>query len=278
VKAEEPLEELVVAVRASSKYSAVCTELIRNIGRRELATRHSPKEAIKETKNKLHQVGAAYMPTRLQYERWEHELRQAQGNPEALKPACRQILSQHASTRERLPILDSLYARTLGDLAPIHSLMDIACGFNPLAAPWMPLAEDARYAAYDIYEDLIGFVGRCLPVLGLVGQAQARDVTVGLAGVPAADVALLLKAIPCLEQIDKLCAGTLLDSIPAHYVLVSFPVHSLGGAARQMREHYAAHLRELLQDKGWNYQQYDLESELAFLCEKPDAPSLYGGV
>jgi 16S rRNA (guanine(1405)-N(7))-methyltransferase len=269
VDPEEALQALVAAVQMSGKYRAVCSDLIRNVGRRELAARRGLKEAIKATKNTLHQVSAAYMPTHVQYAQWERTLRLTGGDPAAVRAACRAIMAQHASSRERLPILESLYARTLSDIAPVRSVLDIACGFNPLAAPWMPLAQGARYHAYDIYTDLIGFIGRCLPLLGLDGEAEARDVTVGLPSMPVADVALLLKAIPCLEQLDRQCAGRLLDGAPAHYLLVSFPVRSLGGADRHMAEHYAAHLDELLQDRRWTRQRYVFESELVFLLEKP---------
>ena len=52
----------------------------------------------------------------------------------------------------------------------------------------------------------------------------------------------LLKALPCLEQIDKAAPARLLEYIPAEHLLVSYPVHSLGGRAKGMVAHYEAQL------------------------------------
>jgi 16S rRNA (guanine(1405)-N(7))-methyltransferase len=259
------LDGLTAAVAESGKYYDVCPALIRSIGARELAARRSLKEAIKATKNKLHQVGAAYWETRPHYEAWLRELESAaQGNGEGLRAACARIMSQHASSRERLPYLADFYAQTLQALAPVRSVLDIACGLNPLSIPWMPLAEDARYYAYDIYEGLMDFTRACLRRFGVAGNAACCDV-LSYDAYPETDVALLLKAIPCLEQLDKGAVPRLLESVPARCLVVSFPAHSLGGRDKGMPTHYEAHLHDLIRDKGWQAQRLLFASELVFV-------------
>ncbi len=273
MQTQDELEALVRAVQSSAKYRMVSVDLIRSIGARELLARGSLRDAIKACKSKLHQVGAAYMPARAQYERWEQSLRAAAGDQTALRSACRQVLAQHASTRERLPIVEAIFQRTLVELAPVESVLDVACGLNPLAAPWMPLAPAARYDACDIYADMVAFIRHCLPLMGLSGDVAVRDVTDGLPERPPADVALLLKAVPCLEQIDKGCVPRILDSLPTRHIVVSYPVRSLGGADRRMVDNYAAHMRSLLQGRNWLCQRFDFDTELVFLLEKPARPS-----
>ena len=173
----------------------------------------------------------------------------------------------HASTRERLPIIDQFYATTLGDIAPVHSVLDLACGLNPLAIPWMPLAPNAAYHAYDMYLDLTSFLQSAMNLLGIHGVAYAEDVTYW-PSFPHVEVAFLLKAIPCLEQLDKSAGAQLLDAIPARYILVSFPKQSLGGQAKGMSVHYEAHFRELADGKGWNVRRFVFDTELAFLVGK----------
>ena len=34
-------------------------------------------------------------------------------------------------------------------------ILDLACGLNPLAAAWMPLAPGATYHAVDVYQDMV---------------------------------------------------------------------------------------------------------------------------
>lgn len=269
---EPAVQAVVSAVQGSSKYRYVAGEVIAHIAARELANRRNTKEAIKATKNKLHQVGAAYMPQRATYERWLADLRQAAGDDAALRTRCTEIMRQHASTQERLPILGEMYGQVARRIGEIYSVMDVACGFNPLAIPWMELASDAVYYAYDMYLDLAEFLQGLFDLLGLRGEARAIDVS---RGVPQQEVqvAYLLKAIPCLEQLDKAVGPRLLESIPARHLVVSFPVHSLGGAEKGMLDQYTAHFAELVHDRHWTVERLAFETELVFLVHKEQARS-----
>src|SRR6266540_4537125 len=66
----DTIAELIQAVQSSQKYAAISEAMIRSIGLRELAARRNLKEAIKATKNKLHQVAGAYLDARLPYDEW----------------------------------------------------------------------------------------------------------------------------------------------------------------------------------------------------------------
>jgi 16S rRNA (guanine(1405)-N(7))-methyltransferase len=262
---EADLSRLVQAVGASAKYRPICHELVEHIGRQELAKRRNLREAVKATKNKLHQVGGAYLPDQARYAAWLAELRAVQ-QPADLRPLCRKIMEAHASTRERLPILDEFYATTLADLPSVRSVLDLACGLNPLALPWLPLAEGATYWAMDIYEDMMAFVRDflALPLAGVRGQTQARDV-LQLGPLPRVDLALILKAIPCLEQMDKAAGARLLDVIRADYVLISYPAHSLGHRDKGMVANYEARFRQLLTSRPGQVRRFQFSGELAFL-------------
>lgn len=262
------LGALVAAVSAGRKYRNVCQQVIASIGARELAHRGDLKAAIKATKNKLHQVGAAYVESP-HYAQWLGELQQAvaANHRDAVSEVCTRAMATHASSRERLPILEQFYTTTLRSVAPVRSVLDLACGLNPLAIPWMPLAEGATYYAYDIYEDLMSFVRDCLGLFGHPGEATATDV-LSMATLPETDVAYLLKSLPCLEQLDKSAVVQLLERIPARHLLVTFPLHTLGGCEVGMLAHYEVHLRELLGSRNWALQRTSFENELAFLITK----------
>jgi 16S rRNA (guanine(1405)-N(7))-methyltransferase len=256
------LDRLVAAVIESAKYRHIEPALIAEIAAAELAKGRRFKEAVKATKNKLHQVAGAYLPDRPDYNGWLAQLDQAE-SPVTQAAACRAIMGHHASTRERLPGLDHFYATLFADLPPITSVLDLACGFNPLARPWMPLAAGATYVACDIYQDQIAFLNRCFHVLGWASQAVVCDL---LQGVPdqAADVALLLKTIPCLEQIDKRIGARLLAQINAPVLFVSYPAQSLGGRQKGMAANYAAHFAALAEGQPWQVTRFDLSGELVF--------------
>ena len=275
------IDELAEAVRASKKYAAVSDELIRSIGLRELAARKSLKEAIKATKNKLHQVAGAFFETQPPYPAWLELLAGAATTDDGerrvssklnaqnsrLAEACREIMRHHASTRERLPILDTFYATALAPLAPIGSVLDVACGLNPLAIPWMPLAPGASYYACDIYADMVDFLSGFLRIAGVPGRAQVCDL---LGGPPRqrVDLALALKILPPLEQLDRNAGRDLLRALDARHILVSFPAHSLGGRGKGMVEHYERRFRAMADAEGWPVERFAFATELAFLVRK----------
>ncbi len=267
-KADDPLDELVSTVLKSQKYSRVCEDVVRRVGAVELSKRRNLKEAIKAAKNKLHQIGGAYLDDSLHYAAWSHRLAEAAAaGPDALRAACREVMSYHASTKERLAILDEFYSAVLADLGPIHSVLDIACGLNPLAIPWMPLVPGATYYAYDIYHDMIGFLDTFWPLVGITGHAYARDIGPFIPSEPV-DVALVLKTIPCLEQVDKSAGLRLLENLNAAHVVVSFPARSLGGRDKGMVENYEARLRALLEPQEWPVRRFEFATELAFVITR----------
>jgi 16S rRNA (guanine(1405)-N(7))-methyltransferase len=261
---------LVQTLQASSKYRHVCPALMARIGARELAVRKTFKEAVKETKNRLHQIAGAYLDSRPRYETWLAELSsaQAEGAP-AGRAVCRKIMEHHASTRERLPILETFYTTMLAELPPIRCALDVACGLNPLAIPWMPLAPDAAYFACDIHTDQTQFLNRLFPLFGIDGVAETRDV---IADPPpqTADLALVLKLLPVLEQQEKGSDLRLLRALKARYLLVSFPTRSLGGRGKGMTENYAARFLAMTATENWALKRFEFATELAFLVAKPE--------
>lgn len=259
------LPDLLAAIRGTAKYAHVSDALILRIGAQELAKRRNLKEAIQETRNKLHQVAGLYQSGRMRYGEWLDEL--AVGAHAGAQPPdrelLRRIMGNHASTRERLAILDGFYDRVFDGLPPVRSVLDIACGLNPLAMPWMPLASGARYHAVDVYDDMMRFLGAALPLLGVDARAETRDVLTDCPAEPV-DLALVLKTLPCLEQVDKDAGRKLLDTIRARHVIVSYPTRSVSGRNVGMAQHYADRFAALIDGRGWTAERIEFENELVF--------------
>jgi 16S rRNA (guanine(1405)-N(7))-methyltransferase len=263
------LDRLVENVLSSAKYSQIAPDFVRSLGRQELSRRGKLKEAVKAVKNKLHQVGGAYLRGETDYGKLFEKLERAhQTRDEAVfREISLEIMGRHTSTAERLPILDRFFREVMAELPPIHSVLDVACGLNPLAIPWMPLAEDVEYWAVDIYQDMLDFINGYFGLRNIRGRAEAMDV---IESPPErkAQVALVLKTIPCLEQVDKNAGLRLLERIRADYLLVSFPAHSLGGRAKGMPDFYEDRFRELTAGREWKIQRFQFSSELVFLVQK----------
>ena len=177
-------------------------------------------------------------------------------------------MQAHASTRERLPYLEEFYAPLRARIGPVGSILDLACGLNPLALPWLPLAPGGDYLACDIYADMAAFLNTFFNHAGVCGRAEVRDLTASLPAQPV-ELALLLKTLPCLEQLDKSIGARLLEGINARHLLVSFPALSLGGRGKGMVQNYSAHFAALIGGKNWQVESWQVKTEIVFLVSKP---------
>jgi 16S rRNA (guanine(1405)-N(7))-methyltransferase len=269
IEKKKQLDHLVRAVLKSSKYRNVCENLIKNIGMLELSKRKNLKIAIKSTKNKLHQIGGAYFLKKPNYAFWLEKLRKAKksGNENLFRKTCAEIMSYHYSTRERLDILDEFYARIFSLVPPVHSIMDVACGFHPLSIPWMPISKRATYYAYDVYKDMTSFLKEFMVIDNVQGYAEVRDVIQHAPEIKT-DLAFILNTMPCFEQIEKSAGLKILESINANFLAVSFPAKTLGGREKNMLKHYEAGFDKLTREKDWAIQRLEFRSELVFLIKK----------
>jgi 16S rRNA (guanine(1405)-N(7))-methyltransferase len=263
---EELLEQLTEQVRQGAKYREIAPELVRRIGAQELAKRRSLKEAVKATKNKLHQIGGAYQPGRINYEEGLRLLREMAVSSPHFRAICHSIMQAHASTRERLLILDHFYTTTLASLPPIHTVLDLACGLNPLVYPWLPLPPNVQFTAVDIYSDMLTFIQHFFELAGVNGRTQQRDI-IGNPPTEPYDLILLLKTLPCLEQVDKSAAADLIEALNGRFLLISYPAQSLGGRGKGMVENYTQQFERLADGRHWQVQRFEFATELAFLVQ-----------
>ncbi len=268
-------ESLAKQVVASRKYHTINPDLVLRLSQAAVDKGLTGKSAVKYVRNKLHQVAGAYFKQKINYPSAKANLSMLPEdiNSQKVKDYCRKWMQAHASTRERLPILEVFFQTCLAPITPITSVLDLACGLNPLAIPWMPLANNVHYEACDIYLDMLGLIDYFFKHVNLSGQTYPCDLVSSLpsntlTGTQTAQVAFLLKSIPCLEQLDKSVAARLLENIPADHILVSFPVHSLGGRQKGMKEFYWQHFQDLVLGKNWQVREFNFTAELAFLVSK----------
>lgn len=265
----ELLTTLVAEVTKSPKYASVSIDLVREIGSKELAKTKNIKEAIKATRNKIHQVGSAYQETPIPYTNWLQELTALPTTIQAPETISfiRACLPLHASTKERLPFIETFFPQTLAPIQPVESIFDVACGLTPLCLPWMPAAENVRYTGVDIYENMTHFLDRFYNHFSLDHSFSTVNI---FQEIPREKVhlALVLKTIPCLEQVDKTIGTRLLETLNAENILVSFPSRGLGGRSKGMARNYETHFYQLIEGKNWQVTKTEFTNEIAFLIRK----------
>lgn len=269
------LERLVTEVLASAGYRTLDPALIARIGRDELATRRSFKEAVKATKSRLHQVHGAFQAGKVDYDGWLARLREARGEagtplydlrdgPPAFAAQSLHVMARHASTAERAPILDRFYSTLLPALPAVRTVLDLGCGLHPLAIPWMGLQPGTRYLGYEIDAAQVAFLNAYLALAGISGCVQVRDVH---AEPPAeeADLALALKLLPTLDRLGHDGGAALLAALRVPYLVASFPDRTLGGHAKGMGRQYEARFTALVAARGWQAQRFSFPGELVFV-------------
>jgi 16S rRNA (guanine(1405)-N(7))-methyltransferase len=267
-RGRDEIERIVADVRASPKYRRVCARTVQRIAEEEWAKRRNRKQAIKATRSRLHQAYGAY-ESRVDYDRAYRSLEaaHAEGTGPAIQEACRRLMSRHASTRERLPILERFYAAIYAHTGAPRALLDLACGLNPLSLPWVGLDAGVSYYAYDIDADRVAFLNRYLALAGAQGHARLQDVICD-PPVERADVALLLKSSACLERQRKGSTLATLDALDVSHVVVTYPVKSLGRREVGMVGHYARTFLDMLGDRSWPVTRLEFATELVFIVDK----------
>jgi len=262
------LDEAVAAVLASRRYRSLHPPFVRRVAAAEATGARSPADLVKRTKRALHQIFGAYLPTPPRYDRLLAELRSTATDADA-RAVLRRAMAQHASTRERLDHLEPLYSALASRLGTPRSLLDVACGLQPLALPWWGLPPTTEIHAWDIDTALVAFVGACLDHLGYTAHATPVDL-LAVPAWPSTEVALVLKTLPCLEQQSPGAGAALLAAIPAPRLVVSFPTRSLGGRAKGMGATYARGFEALLAAHGWSADAFEVGPELVYVVSRPD--------
>ena len=234
--------EIVERVRRSARYRGVDPALVARLAAEELPNARNTEDAVKRVKRRLHQAVGAFRQPAPAVGRWPVEDRVA------LQDACRAAMAGHASTRERLPHLDTFYPRLWALTGVPRHLLDLGCGMNPLALPWMDI-EDAAYVAIDADAGTLATIEGFLAAVGQPHASVARDL-VAEPWTGGTDVALLLKLVTTLDRQDRDAATHLLQGLDARHAVVSFTTRTLGGRRSGMERTYRDRLDRLVAESG----------------------------
>ena len=256
--------EVIERVLRSPRYRDVDRSLLTRLAEQELVRARNADDAVKRVKRRLHQaVGAFRGAGRADAiaATWSGDL-----NAPAFCAACAHALRAHASTRERLDSLDAFYAGIWAITGVPARVLDIGCGLNPLALPWMGLAPFATYLASDVDRRPLATVASFLALVGQPHEVETRDV---VARPPAqeADVALMLKLVTTLDRQMPEASAQLLAALRVRHAVVSFPMHSLGGHRKGMERTYRARVDQLVADAARvsSVTEASVPSELVFV-------------
>lgn len=266
---EFELNSLIAEVTRSPKYAQIATEVVARVARQELPRHPKLADAVKATRTKLHQAAGAYLNPSISYAQLTTNLNSYDSLN--LQAWARQTMTLHASTAERLPFLEQFYSTCLNGIPSPQVILDLACGFNPLTFPWQPGFPQTTYLACDIVLPMLDLINQFLQKLGNTGKAFPCDLTSETPQVEA-DLVLLMKTIPLLDQVDRQIAPRLLSELKTDHILVTFPGKSLGGRSKGMLRTYAARMQELVSGSSFEVTEHLFPNEIAYLLNRRTEP------
>lgn len=233
----------------------------------EAAKYNAPRPLIKAVRQKLHNIVAPYLGDP-DYGKAVKCLEKAFASPEpqAVRLACTRLMGMHASTLERLPVLQEFYDAVFGEIGQPEVILDLACGLDPLAFPWMNLPLSTAYWAYDLHQPRVEMLNRYFVLQGLQPLARCQDILVEPPR-QTADVAFFFKEAHRFEQRQHGCNRAFWQAIPAQVLVVTLPSVSLTGK-HQLRERHRSLVYTTIGDLPWHVTELCVGTELIFCIDK----------
>jgi hypothetical protein len=264
----DPLEAFVRRTLSSRKYRGITPETVRDVARRELQRGGPQGAALERARLRLHRLWAGYLGEP-DYEAAVRGLERAFAgrSQEAVRAACLQILCRHQSAAERVGELEAFYSAVFAVTGAPRSVLDLACALNPLSWRWMGLDRGAAYLAFDINRRTVDLLSRYFALEGIGGRAEHRDVLVSPPE-ERGDVALLLKMYHCLEHRRRGAGWEAVASVPATWVVVSFPTRNLAARRADIIGNYEPEIRERAAESGWSVSAAGVTGEAALIVRK----------
>jgi len=221
----------------------------------------------KSVRRKLHNIVAPYLgePDYAQLSIQLHQLEDVSLDSQELREFCHGVLSEHASTAERIPKITEFYTRLFTATGQPESILDLACGLHPLAFPWMGLPLSTQYHAYDIIQPRIDFINSFFEKIGLAPLAENRDVMIHPPQIPA-DLGIFFKEAHRTEKRQPGCNRAFWDSLNVDVLAVSLPTQDLSGTHSLLDQHRAL-VSENLPDNA-SLEELLFEDEIVFLIDQ----------
>ena len=264
-------QEILTRILSSRKYRGldIPQETLLDLLSRAKVLTQDPREIEHIVREKMHNLVAPYLGDP-DYSASKEKLTAAyqSGDEQTIKEVCREILLAHASTRERISLLDTFYPRLFDITGVPQTVVDLACALNPFTLPWMGLPAKAKYYAYDLHFPRLQLINYFLLLNHFEPLAIHQDILVNPPGVEA-DVAFFFKEAHRFDQRRHGCNREFWQALKVKYLLVSLPTSSLTGRHSKIEQH-----RRLVMDTvagmNWKVKEILFDNEIVFCIEKSE--------
>ena len=262
-------QDLAVQILHSRKYRDlnIPRATVEDLLALEAEKQSSTRLLVKAVRQKLHNIVAPYLGDP-DYGMAQRCLEKAfnSGEEAAVRLACSRLMGMHASTQERLPVLQAFYDNIFAAIGQPQVILDLACGLNPLAFLWMKLPSSVQYWAYDLHQPRVELLNCYFSLQGLQPLARHQDILVE-PPVVAADVAFFFKEAHRFEQRQRGCNRAFWQAVKAQVLVVTLPAVSLTGK-HNLAEQHRSLIYTTIGDLPWHVTELCVGTELIFCIDK----------
>ena len=260
------LNQIIDKIAQSKGYTNLSRETISRVAFL-LADKYLDRDLPKEIKNKLHQIWGAFYDGNPNFDKILAKFSEAKDGE--IKHILTQINQLHSSTGERLAIIPDMYEQIFKICKSSKSITEYGCGLNSLNLVLSGFEKKFKYIGYDIDQKEVDFLNSVFEQLS-ISNFKAKYGDIFTQELPKSDIALLLKLLPTIEQQQKGISLEILNKLPNKWIVVSFPVFSIGKKSKNMTEFYTTWFEELITKLEFKTSVVKLEfkTELVFVVGK----------
>lgn len=268
---ENQVHEWVDSIINTKKYRhlGLNERTLVDIFQQEALKHTSDKPLLKSVKRKLHNIIAPYLgePNYTDLaEQLDHIEFKSLESP-TLREFCKKVMLQHVSTAERIPLLPAFYQQLFKETGKPNTILDLACGLNPLAFPWMGLPTSTQYFAYDILQTRVDFLNKFFRKINMQPLAENRDILVS-PPTQNADLAFFFKEAHRFEKRQPGSNRMFWEKLNADCIAVSLPTQNISGKLNLLEGHRKLVTNNLPAKKKVDSIQF--QNEIIFLLKEID--------
>ncbi|MCX6707505.1 MAG: hypothetical protein NT001_05195 [Candidatus Woesearchaeota archaeon] len=172
------------------------------------------------------------------------------------------VLFMHVSSGERMKFYEEFYKRMFEVTGKPESIIDIACGLNPMSFEMMNIPKKTRYIALELNQNDADNINQFFSIWKIDGEAFKHDITKEPIRYKA-DIAFAFKIF---DIIDSKIVERIIDELDVKWIAASFSTKTVSRS--NMRFKRRAGFQKMLRRLGLKYQTIDFENEIVYLIEK----------
>jgi 16S rRNA (guanine(1405)-N(7))-methyltransferase len=172
------------------------------------------------------------------------------------------ILFMHVSSGERMQFYEKFYQRIFEVTGKPESIIDIACGLNPMSFEMMGLPRKTKYIALELNQNDADNINKFFSIWKIDGKAFKHDITKEPIKY-SADIAFAFKIF---DIIDNTVVERIVNELDVKWIAASFSTKTVSRS--KMRFKRRAGFQKMLRRIGLKYQTIEFENEIVYIIRK----------